>query len=92
MNAPIKAVVVDREELDVRTCATLVRVLATRPSEKKLQIFVLLAGVAAENLADRRRQYVDDLVAVAEAEGLIRFFGRIWVMDAITRAFSRSGL
>jgi hypothetical protein len=75
MNVPVKAVVIDRDELDIRTCSSLVRVLATCPPENKLQAFALLAGVAADNLSDRRRQCVDDLVAVAEAEALVRQAG-----------------
>jgi hypothetical protein len=92
MNASIQVVEVDRDELDARVCGSLSRILRTCVPEKKQRVFVLLAGVAAEDLADRRQQYVDDLMLVAEKEGLIRLFGQSWAMEAITTAFSRAGL
>ena len=92
MNAPVKAVVIDRDELDSRICASLVRVLGMCPIEKNPRVFEMLAGVVAENLADRRRQHVDDLVAVAEEQGLIRLVGQFKVMEAIRTALSRVGL
>ena len=91
MNAPIQVIEVDRDELDVRTCASLSRVLQSSLPEKKRQVFILLAEVAAENVAHRRQQHIDDLVVVAEKEGLVRFFGQTWVMEAITTTFSRAG-
>jgi hypothetical protein len=88
MTAPTKIVVVDRDELDVRVYASLTRVLQRAPVEKKLPVFTLMARTAADNIAARRQQYIDDLWSVAEELGLVSRLGATAVASAIEAGFN----
>jgi hypothetical protein len=88
MNAPIEIVVVDRDELDARLCASLGRVLQRARIEKKLAVFTLMARTAADNIAARRQQYVEDLWTIAEELGLVSRLGATAVASAIEAGFN----
>jgi hypothetical protein len=88
MNAPTKIVVVDRDELDARVCASLRRALQHARIEKKLAVFTLMARTAAENIAARRQQYLEDLWAIAEEHGLVICLGATSVASAIDAGFN----
>ena len=88
MNAPIEIVVVDRDELDARVCASLMRALQRARIEKKLAIFTLMARTAADNIAARRQQYLEGLWAIAEEHGLVSCLGATSVASAIDAGFT----
>ena len=75
------------EDLNAYTIAGLVRAIECAPIEKRLPIFHQIARVAADELAARRQQMVDDLEYVAKELGLDRLLGAVAVMDAIGTAF-----
>jgi hypothetical protein len=88
MNAPIEIVVVDRDELDARVCASLRRALQHARIEKKLAVFILMARTAANNIAARRLQYLEDLWAIAEEHGLVSCLGATAIASAIEAEFN----
>ena len=88
MNAPIEIVVVDQDELDARVCASLGRALQHARIEKKLAVFTLMARTAADNIAARRQQYLEDLWVIAEEHGLVSCLGATSVASAIDAGFN----
>jgi hypothetical protein len=88
MNAPTKIVVIDRDELDARVCASLRRALQHARIEKKLAVFTLMARTASVNIAARRQQYLEDLWAIAEEHGLVSCLGATSVASAIDAGFN----
>jgi hypothetical protein len=88
MNAPAKIVVIDRDELDARVYASLTRVLQRARIEKKRPVFTLMARTAADNVAARRQQYIEDLWAIAEEHGLVGRLGATSVASAIDAGFN----
>jgi hypothetical protein len=92
MNAPTEIVVVDRDELDARVCASLARVLQRARIEKKLAVFILMARTAADNIAARRQQYTEDLWMIAEELGLVNRLGATAVASAIEAGFNGGAL
>jgi hypothetical protein len=88
MNALIEIVVVDRDELDARVCESLRRALQHVRIEKKLAVFTLMARTAADNVAARRQQYIEDLWAIAEEHGLVGRLGATSVASAIDAGFN----
>jgi hypothetical protein len=92
MTAPTKIVVVDRDELDARVYASLTRVLQRTGIEKKLPVFTLMARTAADNIAARRQQYIDDLWSVAEEVGLVSLLGATDVRNELATAFDEVSL
>jgi hypothetical protein len=87
MNAHLKIVVVDRDELDARVCASLRRALRHARIEKKLAVFTLMARTAADNIAARRQQYLEELWAIAEEHGLVSCLGATSVASAIDAGY-----
>jgi hypothetical protein len=83
MTASTKIVVVDRDELDARVCASLWRALQHARIEKKLPVHTLIARTAADNIAARRPQYIEDLWTIAEELGLVGRLGATAVASAI---------
>ena len=88
MNAPTEIVVIDRDELDARICASLTRALQHARIEKKFAVFTLMARTAADNIAARRQQYLEDLWAIAEEHGLVSCLGATSVASAIEAGFN----
>jgi hypothetical protein len=88
MNAPAKIVVIDRDELDARVYASLTRVLQRARIEKKLPVLTLMARTAADNIAARRQQYIEDLWTIAEELGLVNRLGATAVASAIEAGFN----
>ena len=88
MNAHLKIVVVDRDELDARVCAAINRALQHARIEKKLAVFTLMARTAADNIAARRQQYLEDLWAIAEEHGLVSCLGATAIASAIEAEFN----
>jgi hypothetical protein len=72
---------------DVRIYASLCRVLEQAPIENKLRVFGLMAHYAADEISERRQQYIDDLWWVAEEVGLVRLLGVTDVQNALSDAF-----
>ena len=75
------------ERYQVALYASLYRVLEQAPVENKLRVYYLMARTAADEISERRQQYVDDLWWVAEQVGLVRQFGATDVQNALSAAF-----
>jgi hypothetical protein len=83
----IPGIVIDSDDLDVCMHASLSRVMATAPIERKLAVFRLMAVVARMSIAERRQQAVDDLWTIAEESGLVDLLGANWVQRALASGF-----
>lgn len=92
MTAHIKLAAISREDLDVRIYASLCRVLEQAPIENKLRVFGLMARYAADEISERRQQYIDDLWWVAEEVGLVRLLGATDLHNALASAFDEVSL
>jgi hypothetical protein len=78
---------IDDDRFEARIYASLFRVLERAPIEKRLQIFRLAVRFAAEQMAARRQQAIDDLWSIAENAGLIDLHGVPYVQDAFVIGF-----
>jgi hypothetical protein len=85
MTAPIDPR--DFDELEVRMFASLLRALELAPAENKLKIFHFMCRTAADEIAIRRQQAIDDLWAIAQDTGLVATFGNAMVQDALSGGF-----
>jgi hypothetical protein len=74
------------EDLNTRVVASLVRVIEQAPIERRLPVFHLMACVAADEIAARQQQMVDDLTYVAKELGLVELLGAVAVEHAIGSA------
>jgi hypothetical protein len=71
----------------VRSYASLVRVLEAAPLHNKLPVFGLIARTAAADTVAIRQQYVDDVWWLAEQTGLVTLLGTVPVQDVLASAF-----
>ena len=89
MNAPFSIPLPTREQFDIAMYASLMRVLLQAPVENRLAVFAMMARMAADDLIERRQQYVDDLWDVAEETGLVRLLGITAVQEVLSVEFQR---
>jgi hypothetical protein len=87
MNAPLKISVISQDELYVRLHASFVRVIHSAPVENKLKVFRLMSRLAAEEIAIRRQQLIDDLWRLAQLEGLVDLVGEVWIQEWLADGF-----
>jgi hypothetical protein len=72
--------------------AALCRSIENAPVENKLKLFHLLSRTAADELKQRKLQFIDDLWFVAEELGLVRTFGITALQESLSDAFEREGV
>jgi hypothetical protein len=77
----------DFDDFQVRVYASLTRVLERAPSENRLPVFYLMCVNAADEIAARRQQTLDDLWEVAEGTGLKAMFDTTMVHEIMANAF-----
>jgi hypothetical protein len=94
MNAHTKIAIAEPtlEDVNAATHASLCRCIENAPVENKLKLFHLMSRTAADELKQRKLQFIDDLWFVAEELGLVRTFGITALQESLSDAFEREGV